>query len=135
MDLGQYDGLGEYCDPHTASEVFLILIPVSSSSKSFPTFHTLSKIATPSCSTCPALPESLRVSSSGGFLYFPLLPPTIVPVTYHPFTTFTPPIDLCKPTLIQFMISIHGSSSHYLVGGRSLPPTNSFAARGPAICK
>ena len=22
--LGQYDGLGEYCDPHTASSVFLI---------------------------------------------------------------------------------------------------------------
>ena len=26
MGLGQYDGLGEYCDPHTASSVFLILI-------------------------------------------------------------------------------------------------------------
>ena len=25
MDLGQYDSLGEYCDPHTASSVFLIL--------------------------------------------------------------------------------------------------------------
>ena len=26
-DLGQYDSPGEYCDPHTASSVFLILIP------------------------------------------------------------------------------------------------------------
>ena len=28
MGLGQYKSLGEYCDPHTASSVFLILIPV-----------------------------------------------------------------------------------------------------------
>ena len=26
MGLGQYDGLGEYCGPHTASSVFLILL-------------------------------------------------------------------------------------------------------------
>ena len=26
MGLGQYDNLGEYCGPHTASSVFLILI-------------------------------------------------------------------------------------------------------------
>ena len=26
MGLGQYDGLGEYCGPHTASSMFLILI-------------------------------------------------------------------------------------------------------------
>ena len=26
MGLGQYDSLGEYCGPHTASSVFLILI-------------------------------------------------------------------------------------------------------------
>ena len=26
MGLGQYNSLGEYCDPHTASSVFLILI-------------------------------------------------------------------------------------------------------------
>ena len=26
MDLGQYDCLGEYCGPHTASSVFLILV-------------------------------------------------------------------------------------------------------------
>ena len=26
MDLGQYNNLGEYCRPHTASEVFLVLI-------------------------------------------------------------------------------------------------------------
>ena len=25
MGLGQYNSLGEYCDPHTASSVFLIL--------------------------------------------------------------------------------------------------------------
>ena len=24
-NIGQYDGLGEYCGPHTASSVFLIL--------------------------------------------------------------------------------------------------------------
>ena len=29
MGLGQYDGLGEYCGPHTASSVFLILLPNS----------------------------------------------------------------------------------------------------------
>ena len=28
MGLGQYDGLGEYCGPHTASSVFLLLISV-----------------------------------------------------------------------------------------------------------
>ena len=28
MGLGQYDNLGEYCDPHTASSVFLILLLV-----------------------------------------------------------------------------------------------------------
>ena len=27
MGLGQYDSLGEYCDPHTASSVLLILVP------------------------------------------------------------------------------------------------------------
>ena len=27
MGLGQYNSLGKYCDPHTASSVFLILIP------------------------------------------------------------------------------------------------------------
>ena len=27
MDLGRYDILGEYCGPHTASSVFLILVP------------------------------------------------------------------------------------------------------------
>ena len=26
MGLGQYDSQGEYCDPHTASSVFLILV-------------------------------------------------------------------------------------------------------------
>ena len=26
MGLGQYNSLGEYCDPHTASSVFLILV-------------------------------------------------------------------------------------------------------------
>ena len=26
MGLGQYNGLGKYCGPHTASSVFLILI-------------------------------------------------------------------------------------------------------------
>ena len=26
MGLGQYNSLGEYCDPHTASTVFLILV-------------------------------------------------------------------------------------------------------------
>ena len=26
MGLGQYNSLGEYCDPHTASSVFLILL-------------------------------------------------------------------------------------------------------------
>ena len=26
MGLGEYDGLGTYCDPHTASSVFLVLI-------------------------------------------------------------------------------------------------------------
>ena len=26
MALGQYDGLGEYCGPHTASSVFLVLV-------------------------------------------------------------------------------------------------------------
>ena len=26
MGLGQYDSLGEYCGPHTASSVFLILV-------------------------------------------------------------------------------------------------------------
>ena len=26
MGLGQYDSLGEYCGPHTASSVFLILL-------------------------------------------------------------------------------------------------------------
>ena len=26
MGLGQYHSLGEYCDPHTASSVFLILL-------------------------------------------------------------------------------------------------------------
>ena len=31
MGLGQYDSLGEYCGPHTASSVFLIsLSPISS---------------------------------------------------------------------------------------------------------
>ena len=29
MGLGQYDGLGEYCGPHTASSLFLILLPNS----------------------------------------------------------------------------------------------------------
>ena len=28
MGLGQYNSLGEYCGPHTASSVFLTLIPV-----------------------------------------------------------------------------------------------------------
>ena len=28
MGLGQYDGHGEYCGPHTASSVFLILVLV-----------------------------------------------------------------------------------------------------------
>ena len=27
MGLGQYNSLGEYCGPHTASSVFLILLP------------------------------------------------------------------------------------------------------------
>ena len=27
MGLGQYDGREEYCGPHTASSVFLILVP------------------------------------------------------------------------------------------------------------
>ena len=26
MGLGQYDSIGEYCVPHTASEVFLVLV-------------------------------------------------------------------------------------------------------------
>ena len=26
MDLGQYNSIGEYCDPHTAFSVFLIII-------------------------------------------------------------------------------------------------------------
>ena len=26
MGLGQYDSLGEYCGPHTASSVFLIVV-------------------------------------------------------------------------------------------------------------
>ena len=26
MGLGQYNSLGEYCDPHTASPVFLIIV-------------------------------------------------------------------------------------------------------------
>ena len=26
MGLGQYNSLGEYCDPHTASSVFLVLV-------------------------------------------------------------------------------------------------------------
>ena len=29
MGLGQYDSLGKYCDPHTASSVFLILASTS----------------------------------------------------------------------------------------------------------
>ena len=28
MGLGQYDSLGEYCDPHTASSVFLIITKI-----------------------------------------------------------------------------------------------------------
>ena len=30
MGLGQYDSIVEYCDPHTASSVFLILVGPSS---------------------------------------------------------------------------------------------------------
>ena len=30
MGLGQYDDLGEYCFPHTASSVFLILVVTTS---------------------------------------------------------------------------------------------------------
>ena len=33
MGLGQYNSLGEYCDPHTASSVFLILVHISRSVK------------------------------------------------------------------------------------------------------
>ena len=29
MGLGQYTSLGEYCGPHTASSVFLILVPTA----------------------------------------------------------------------------------------------------------
>ena len=29
VGLGQYDGLGEYCGPHSASEVVLILVAPS----------------------------------------------------------------------------------------------------------
>ena len=33
MDLGQYNGPGEYCGPHTASSVFLILLHLRASRK------------------------------------------------------------------------------------------------------
>ena len=35
MGFGQYDGLGEYCGPHTASEVFLILVILHDDMSSF----------------------------------------------------------------------------------------------------
>ena len=40
MGLGQYDGLGEYCGPHTASSVFLILL-VQVTTKSAPNLKIL----------------------------------------------------------------------------------------------
>ena len=40
MGLGQYDGLGEYCDHHTASSVFLLLIGCGFPEDSFK-FNTL----------------------------------------------------------------------------------------------
>ena len=59
MSLGQYNSLGEYCGPHTASSVFLILIPVSISlnpgvqvTKALVNVYTIGL-------------ESLRVSVSG----------------------------------------------------------------------
>ena len=42
MGLGQYNGLGEYCDPHTASSVFLILIYTDPCGLSLLTFAVLS---------------------------------------------------------------------------------------------
>ena len=36
MGLGQYNSLGEYCGPHTASSVFLILVPTRSLCHSVP---------------------------------------------------------------------------------------------------
>ena len=36
MGLGQYNSLGEYCGPHTASSVFLILIPLTDVTSKWP---------------------------------------------------------------------------------------------------
>ena len=52
MGLGQYNSLGEYCDPHTAASVFHILT-------------LLSKYLIPSINSFP-LSRALALSQNGG---------------------------------------------------------------------
>ena len=68
MGLGQYNSIGEYCDPHTASSVFLILIlSISRPLRSFrhPVYY-LPLCLCPPLTPTPHTTHTVSCSSPGG---------------------------------------------------------------------
>ena len=75
MGLGQYDSLGEYCGPHTASSGFLILLPFS--------LPECSSIEVLHITSCLTKPFPLPFCSSPFFTYPALFsPPILLPYLF-----------------------------------------------------